>query len=57
MTTPRVENGCHQNYYSIRNKGLIRPYYGKPMVNDFNDPLMRPYFWWGVARGGHDFGV
>ena len=31
-----------------RNKGLIRPYQGKPMVNE---PSTRPYFW-GVRWGG-----
>ena len=31
-----------------RNKGLIRPYLGKPMVNK---PLIRPYFWGGYVRG------
>ena len=31
-----------------RNKGLIRPYEGKPMVNK---PLIRPYFWGGYVRG------
>ena len=32
-----------------RNKALIRPYQGKPMVNS---PLIRPYFLGGVALGG-----
>ena len=32
-----------------RNKGLIRPYEGKPMVNK---PLIRPYLSWGYVRGG-----
>ena len=31
-----------------RNKGLIRPYYRKPMVNK---PLIRPYFWGGTLGG------
>ena len=35
-------------YPPPRNKGLIRPYWGKPMVNE---PLIRPYFW-GVTLGG-----
>ncbi len=38
-----------------RNKALIRPYLGKPLVNS---PLIRPYFlggWhWGVPLGSHD---
>ena len=32
-----------------RNKALIRPYEGKPMVNS---PLIRPYLLGGVALGG-----
>ena len=32
-----------------RNKGLIRPYQGKPTVNK---PLIRPYFWGGMLGGG-----
>ena len=35
--------------YSPRNKGLIRPYEGKPMVNK---PLIRPYFWGGGTWPG-----
>ena len=31
-----------------RNKGLIRRYEGKPMVNK---PLIRPYFWGGTLVG------
>ena len=35
--------------YPPRNKGLIRPYSGKPMVNK---ALLSPYFWGGYVRGG-----
>ena len=33
-----------------RNKALLRPYEGKPMVNT---PVIRPYFWGGYVRGGY----
>ena len=31
-----------EDHDAPRNKGLIRPYYGNPIVNK---PLIRPYFW------------
>ena len=34
---------------TLRNNGLIRPYEGKPIVNE---PLIRPYFWGGSSGGG-----
>ena len=38
-----------QGHPPPRNKALIRPYYGKPMVNS---SFIRPYFLGGVALGG-----
>ena len=49
QSAPKANQPTPPNVPRPRNKGLIRPYFGKRMVNK---PLTRPYFWGGVRWGG-----